>query len=370
MHSSDVAMPGRVAQAPVAARAHASGEVRTYFPQFDVLRITLAIGVMVAHTGLIPWKDAGNFCVQVFFALSGWLIGASLLRTEASGVPRFFFHRATRIWIPAAVALALFLAVSVTRDAITPKYLEFVFYKLTFVYNVFGVPQLDEYHAQMPLGGTGNHFWSICAEEQFYLIAPLALIFLPRFGRALAPLAVACLGLAWPGMFGSIALGVLAAMTQRRFGDVHLRPLVRVVFLLVVAALLPLLVSGALPYEQVVPVVSIAVVLLAAVPGKKGAFGAWLGGISYPLYLNHWLGMFVGHALLKRFGVESVALGALVAVALGLAVAAVLYRLVDKPVLAHRDRWYAPHLGTRLALTAYALTTLGLIGGCWIRAAG
>jgi len=34
----------------------------------------------------------------------------------------------------------------------------------------------------MPLKGTGNHFWSINAEEQFHLFAPLLLTIFARFG--------------------------------------------------------------------------------------------------------------------------------------------------------------------------------------------
>jgi len=42
-----------------------------YYPAFDYLRIILAIAVAASHSGLIGWNQAGNYSVQVFFALSG-----------------------------------------------------------------------------------------------------------------------------------------------------------------------------------------------------------------------------------------------------------------------------------------------------------
>ena len=50
-----------------------------YYPAFDYLRILLATVVAAQHAGLVGWERAGSFSVQVFFALSGWLIGGILL---------------------------------------------------------------------------------------------------------------------------------------------------------------------------------------------------------------------------------------------------------------------------------------------------
>ncbi len=78
----------------------------TYFPLFDWLRITLAIIVALYHDKVLPWKEAGNLAVQVFFfALSGWLIGGILLNYAKADLPRFFYNRVTRIWAPYVVAI-------------------------------------------------------------------------------------------------------------------------------------------------------------------------------------------------------------------------------------------------------------------------
>jgi peptidoglycan/LPS O-acetylase OafA/YrhL len=140
---------------------------------------------MFYHDGAIGWHHAGNFAVQVFFALSGWLIGGILLKMDPSGLPRFFFNRAIRLWIPYYIALFCLLFVSVIREPITYKWLEIVAYKVTFVYNLFGTPQLLEFAAMMPQKGTLTHVWSVNAEEQFYLLAPLLLVLLAKqFGRS------------------------------------------------------------------------------------------------------------------------------------------------------------------------------------------
>ena len=62
---------------------------------------------------------------------------------------------------------ASLIAASLLRDPVTAKWLEIVFYKLSFVYNLFGTQQLANHVAEMPLRGTGSYFWSVNAEERF-----------------------------------------------------------------------------------------------------------------------------------------------------------------------------------------------------------
>ena len=338
-----------------------------YFPWFDWLRGVLAVGVMLAHDGVLGWPHAGNFAVQVFFALSGWLIGAVLIHTRRPELPRFYFNRAVRIWVPYCIALALLLGASVLRDHIGLKWLEFVLYKLTFVYNLFGTPQLATHVAEMPLAGTGNHFWSVNAEEQFYLIAPLLLVLVaPAFGRARTTWLLLSL-LAWSSQLGtSIVFGVTAAVFASHDEGLFRRPMVRILLAVVgVAASIGLAAGG--PYDVLVPVVSICIVLLLAVPGRRQAFGAIVGGMSYPLYLNHWIGVFVAHALLRRFALGDSAAAHLVSGVFNVGLAVALYLCVDRPLLRRRARWYTPVLGRRALVVAYSMIGVGLAFGLAVR---
>ena len=176
----------------------------------------LALTVVAFHANLLGWDHAGDLAVQVFFALSGWLIGGILIRSRPTQLARFYFNRAARIWVPYFAALAILIIASLFRDhVITKKWYEFVFYMLTFVYNLAGVTQLAA--DQGPLTGTGSYVWSVCAEEQFYLVAPFLLVVLP-FGQSLlvwVGMAIALLASPFSAMFAAITLGVLAALNSK-----------------------------------------------------------------------------------------------------------------------------------------------------------
>ena len=335
----------------------------TYYPWFDWLRGALALTVMLAHDGLIGWPLAGNFAVQVFFALSGWLIGNVLLRTRRADLTRFYFNRAVRIWVPYCIALALLVAVSLLRDHAGLKWFEFVLYKLTFVYNLFGTPQLATHIAEMPLAGTGNHFWSVNAEEQFYLLAPLLLVVAaPALGRSRLTWLALCL-LAWlAGICPSIVFGVTAAIFAAHDGALFQRPAARGgLAVLGVGSAIGL--AAGLSYDLLAPLVAICIVLLLGTPGAKRPLGALVGGLSYPLYLNHWIGVFVANAATRPFGLRDTAASHLISFVFNLVFAAGLYLLIERPLLRRRAQWYTPAIGRRATFAAYAIMALGLALG-------
>src|SRR5712672_2237473 len=141
-----------------------------HFPALDYLRFVISLLVLTGHAGLFRGKDIGLDSVQIFFALSGWLIGGILLRTKPSDLPKFYFNRAARIWIPYIIGILLLVSASLMKDRVTTKWFEIFFYDLTFVYNLFVTPLIDSLISVLPLAGTGNYVWSLCAEEQFYLL--------------------------------------------------------------------------------------------------------------------------------------------------------------------------------------------------------
>ena len=336
-----------------------------YFPLFDWLRITLALTVVLAHAELVRVANIANFAVQVFFSLSGWLIGGILLRTEPADLIRFYYRRATRIWIPYAVALGLLLAVSLLRDRVTSKYCEFVFYKATFVYNLFGTSQLSANQQDMPLQATGNHFWSVCAEEQFYLVAPLLLVMGPQtrwmFWFRLTALILLCL----LGPYGSIAAGVLCAMLVHKYGTWHSHAIGRMLIALIGFASGGLILTNSLSYPMAAPLVATPIVLLLAQSGAKQRIAAFLGGVSYPLYLNHWLGLFIAHSIAKRLALNDVTATIWIGLPLAIGISVLLYLAVDAQIIKRRSKWYTDRLGELTTFAAFALMIVGLLGAAY-----
>ncbi len=347
------------------AAEHHGGLRSEYFPAFDYLRIILATVVAASHVNLFEWKFSGHLSVQIFFALSGWLIGGILLQSKKEDLPRFYFNRAARIWIPYLTAIALLVGASLLRDHITPKWVEFIFYKLTFVYDFFGPSQIAAHVVEMPLGGSGNHFWSISAEEQFYLLAPLLIVLLPM-GRSpwlwIAIFLATMLTPLWD-FFSAISLGVLAVVSRQYLGRWNESPMVAAFLIVLAAALLILIVVGIAPYRIAAPILAASLVLGLAQPGRPSRTAAFLGGVSYPMYLNHWIGAFVAHGIVKRLGAQSQTSAAILAVFLGLVVAAFLYVTIDLTVKRNRDYFYTQRLGFSLAIVGCGLVLTGLFVG-------
>ncbi len=334
------------------------------YPYFDWLRIVLAALVACDHAKLFTNFHPANLAVQVFFALSGWLIGGILLNARIADLPRFYFNRAARIWIPYFLAIALLVGASLLKEPITERWLEFFVYKLTFVYNLFGQPQFLQGTAGIPLDGTGNYFWSICAEEQFYLIAPIFLCLLPtRWGRSfLLWLLLAVLAYA-SGTFDAICFGVLAAVSKHHFGNWYLQPAARAMTWLVFAVSGAALLVSAPLYRYAAPFFSVATVLLIALESRRTAAGEYWGGVSYPFYLNHWIGVFVVNFVYKRLGLSSNLMQALLSVLIGLAVSIALYHWVDRAVQKRRAAWFTRGRGIALGITGWTLFLAGLAFG-------
>ncbi|MEI6060339.1 MAG: acyltransferase [Bacteroidota bacterium] len=147
----------------------------------DHLRSLAILLVFMYHSGrLFPhaeWTNKiSNFGwtgVDLFFVLSGYLIASQLFakigREQQISLREFFIKRLFRI-IPAySVVVAIYFLFQSfhEREALAPlwKY-------LTFTQNL----GLD-----ITTQGTFSHAWSLCIEEQFYLLLPLTLVMLVYF---------------------------------------------------------------------------------------------------------------------------------------------------------------------------------------------
>ncbi|MGI8819810.1 MAG: acyltransferase family protein [Chthoniobacterales bacterium] len=148
-------------------------------PGLDLLRALAIILVVLYHAGLFGFPLPGNLQrfgwigVDLFFVLSGYLIGGQLLAAQQRGarpeLRRFFRRRALRILPAYLVVLLIYFTLPALREyeAIPPAW-KFVL----FVQNL-GLR-----------GGTAfSHAWSLCVEAQFYLLLPFVLLGIARFRR-------------------------------------------------------------------------------------------------------------------------------------------------------------------------------------------
>lgn len=338
-------------------------ELIIYYPWLDWLRFFLALTVCLYHNGTLTWKSSGNFAVQVFFALSGWLIGNTLLNTSRSDLPRFYFNRSLRIWVPYFFGFALLVAASLLHDPITPKWIEIIFYKITFVYNLFATHQLDNYRIFFPLQGTGNHFWSVNAEEQFYLISPFLLVLLPaRFGKSVVTWGLIAVWTVIGQTCTSIVLGVLCAVVVKRWGNFYQSNCSRITFCIV------FLISSFLMFKPqfyilCAPFCAISVVMLLAVQGKRSKIGELAGGISYPLYMNAWIAGFTLNFIFKHTNISSPLIIRILNPVLSIIFATLIYWFVDKKVLAIRNDLYTTARAKIITIVAYASVFIGVCGG-------
>jgi len=146
-------------------------------PGLDLLRALAIIVVVIYHSALFGFKLPGRvdrfgwIGVDLFFVLSGYLIGGQLLAPLARGQPidlwRFFARRALRI-IPAYfVILAVY--------AFLPSWREYP--EMSPLWKFILSVQNIGLH-----GGTAfSHAWSLAVEDQFYFLLPLILILVSRW---------------------------------------------------------------------------------------------------------------------------------------------------------------------------------------------
>jgi peptidoglycan/LPS O-acetylase OafA/YrhL len=147
----------------------------------DHLRALAILLVFIYHYGHIfpapEWLTSlGKFGwtgVDLFFVLSGCLISSQLFAGIAKGknIPfkTFFLKRFFRIVPAYLVVLALYFCFPLLREREAPAPL---WKYLTFTQNL----GLD-----LRTQGTFSHAWSLCIEEQFYLLLPLTLMALVYF---------------------------------------------------------------------------------------------------------------------------------------------------------------------------------------------
>lgn len=128
-------------------------------------------GTVGAPEILRHFHSLGNYGVRFFFIISGllitWLLLRELEKTGTINLWRFFWNRVLRIF-PAFYTYILIGAALATCGLIDLRPGD-LFHAATYTMN---------YHEDR--AWHFNHTWSLAVEEQFYLIWPLALLFVKR----------------------------------------------------------------------------------------------------------------------------------------------------------------------------------------------
>jgi peptidoglycan/LPS O-acetylase OafA/YrhL len=338
-----------------------------YIPALDGLRALAVLAVVIGHSTPPSWLPGGWLGVDLFFVLSGYLI-TRILDDElrASGrisLWRFYARRALRLApaLLALVAACVGLAVAGLFPTIEP-WLVRQQAVLAATYTMNWGLALRWTVDSGPLG----HTWSLAAEEQFYLIWPALFLLVRGRWRVGLLLAAAVGALAW-----RIWLDAQGASVLRLYypADTHSDGLI-IGCLLALAPRIParggwfalaafaagvrLLHFGDEGYNvaSITLAALIGAWLVSAATGA-GSFArvmAWrplvaLGKISYGVYLYHYAAMVLVTGLL---GKPWAPVGSL----LGIGVAILSYRYLERPFLSLKSRFEPPAAGERVKVLA------------------
>ncbi|HUI88549.1 MAG TPA: acyltransferase [Anaerolineales bacterium] len=364
----------------------------------DGLRAIAFLMVFLLHADNLGIGWAG---VQLFFVLSGFLITGILLDMKKN-FPRkdyfvkFYGRRFLRIF---------------------PLYYFYLFAMLALTFGLensgFAIPQMELFRAQFPfavsyiynffwmtstnLSNFLSHFWSLCIEEQFYIVWPLLIFLVPE--RQLKNLFVAAIagGLlfrlgftltyqihpfsfvmrgAWYGIYAlpfshidAFGFGAYISRFQIPKADKQLAILIILVPLVgyisqflstgsmgsVDAFGYPFFMKNGFQYVWGYSLLDYLFVLVISAVIRGGGFWrllswkplAFLGKISYGLYVYHlavvWFvprlltGILTGQSLLTKTVLT------VIEFCITLLVSVLSYFLLEKPVLSLKDRFFAVH---------------------------
>lgn len=357
----------------------------TRLPGLDLIRAAAILLVIIHHLRWLPgapvalkWFGLRAYIgVDLFFVLSGWLIGGQLFRelarTGEVDLRRFWAKR----WLRTLPAYYAVLLVLVMLGRLTPG-------------DVPGMAVfLQNYVDPMRWLVT----WSLCIEEHFYLVLPVLVVALTRLPRWTVPwFAAASVGVsvvARGAAFPAMSAGTYGDFLGDFYSPTHLRldGLVIGVLLAAVRVFVPSAWAMMLRHRGVLAAGGLAVILLAtwspwatgtgiegvdrmrffaAVPGflivslGTGALVPWAATVrfasawalapirwvaehAYALYLTHELAIEAG----RRLSPDSFSRAVPIVLLLAGLFAVLLRSGVEQPVLKWRDRWLRSRVAER-----------------------
>jgi peptidoglycan/LPS O-acetylase OafA/YrhL len=296
--------------------------------QIQGLRALAALLVTIFHARLLP---GGFIGVDIFYVISGFLITGLILREiESTGKLdlQSFYQRRIKRLLPTSVfvlfvtaIVGMFVLPVITRDALGRD----LFAAATYISNYLFAWWENDYQNLDATPSPFIHYWSLAVEEQFYVIWPVFILFLSRYGKRAIFRGVAittALSLllsiyqtqsspiwafyslptrAWELGFGALLLFVPETFWKNRF-----IPWFGVIGIAIASFRFDE--NTAFPgINALLPVVSTAVLIgsIAIWPRafndlSNNRISQWLGAISYPLYLWHWPALVLPSSALGR----------------------------------------------------------------------
>lgn len=357
-----------------------------YRADIDGLRAIAVLAVIASH---LPEKflPSGFLGVDVFFAISGFVVTASLLsqrRTKLSQLYLGFLSRRVKRLLPAlTLCVAVTSFVVLATDPFPRHSIETGLAALFGFANVVLFFFELDYFSPSSVFNAFTHTWSLGVEEQFYVVFPMfAWFFYFRQGqssfRALAG-AMVVGGLVSVAMFSwlykghqaaafflmpariwELGIGALVLLASRHTQSGNLQITLR---RLAPFALLALIACFFAPERYAMPATLVAVgltgLLLAADDRSLAARVLMLrpvtytGQISYSLYLWHWPIVALGPIVLATSWRSSALYVAIMAIA-----AVVSFHWVEKPL---RYKIWTPRRGGDIGLGLACNVALGAI---------
>lgn len=296
--------------------------------QIQGLRALAAMLVTLFHARMVP---GGFIGVDIFYVISGYLITGLILREiEKTGRLdlKSFYQRRIKRLLPTSVfvlfitaVFAWFLLPAITRDSLGRD----LFAASAYISNYLFAWWQNDYQNLNATPSPFIHYWSLAVEEQFYLVWPIFIMVLARYGKKTVHIGIAAttfLSLlfsiyltqaapiwafyslptrAWELGFGALLLFV--PKTLRKF---KLLPWFALVAVAVSAFNFDE--NTAFPGKNALLPVLATVVLIGSISYWPPIFNdlansrlsQWLGAISYPLYLWHWPALVLPSSALGR----------------------------------------------------------------------
>lgn len=146
---------------------------------FDILRIVLAIVVYLYHIGVLVDVGflklfPGEYAVQCFFVISGFLITRSYLRNRNKFT--YFKSRFLRIYplYALVITLSFFIGIFITDMSYFDYYSSGVYYLLyNLIFLNFLQPDLPGVFQNFTINAVNGSLWTIKIEVMFYILVPI-----------------------------------------------------------------------------------------------------------------------------------------------------------------------------------------------------